>query len=531
MYTLKPVPFAHTSLFGGLFSDYLNQSDNVKAFFSYPPTLTGFKNILSENSYDTLDRQLLSSILLKQCDKVSNSTSATRNNIDLLKQKNAYTLTTGHQLCLFTGPLYFIHKIISVIQLAEKLTKEFPDKYFVPVYWMAGEDHDAEEINHTYVYGNKISWSTEDTGSVGNFNTGGIAPVLEELKSLLGNTTHTNDVIELFRKAYLEHNNLNDATRFLVNELFGKFGLVIADGNDIEFKKQFKEEFREDILQQKAFKKVSAAIEKLKSSNYSIQVNPREINCFYMDGAIRSRIEKQDSLYKVVQTNLAFTETEMLELIEQHPEKISPNVVLRPLYQQKILPNIAYCGGPGEIAYWLEYLDMFKSFGIDYPVLVPRNFVSIIDKNVLQKMEKLKMEVTDVFAEEQVLIQNYLASKGITISLSEEKSEIEDMYAVLLEKAVNIDKTLEASVKAEMQKAVNGISVIEGKLNKALKSKSDTEINQIKTIKNKLFPLQSPQERIENVSSYLAKYGINWIDSIYHSTNVLSDSYQVLTEN
>ena len=531
MYTLNPVPYAQTSLFGGLFYDYLNQSEHLNSFFRFPATTEGFKKFLAENNYHQLNRHALSEILMRQSEKVNNNHAATVGHIEILKKANTYTVTTGHQLCLFTGPLYFVYKIISVIQLAKRLNKEFPDKNFVPVYWMAGEDHDAEEINHTYVYGNKLSWNTAETGSVGKFNTSGIASVIEELKSLLGNAAYTNDVIELFKNAYLNHSDLSNATRYLVNELFGKYGLVTVDGNDADFKKQFREEFIQDIFHQKAFEKVSSGIEKLKSLHYAVQVNPREINCFYMDGHIRARIEKHENGFRVVQTDIFFSNAEMSELIDVHPEKISPNVVLRPLYQQKILPNIAYCGGPGELAYWLEYMNMFQSFGIEYPILVPRNFVSIVDKNIFQKMEKLSLKITDIFSDEHTLIQHYLALRGITISLEEEKSQIDKLFTELTSKAVTIDKTLEASVKAEWQKAINGLAFVEGKLNKALKSKSETEINQIKTVKSKLFPLQSPQERIENVSSYLAKYGISWIDHIYQSTEILSGHYQVLTEN
>lgn len=530
MYQLETITFEQSRLFGGLFLDYLNQHQTAQSFYKYAPSLQGFKEILSSNLYSELNRELLSNIAFKQGQQVENTHANSYTNIEQLKNPNTYTVTTGHQLCLFTGPLYFLHKIISVIQLAHQLENDFPETKIIPVYWMASEDHDADEINHAHVFGKKIKWNTSLSGAVGDFSTSGIELAIEELETTLGNLPHAQELIQLFKKSYLEHPTLSAATRYLVNELFGKYGLVVIDGNDTAFKKQFKEEFKKDIFENISYDSVSKTINELKKNNFTIQVNPREINCFYIDTNLRSRFEKKGSNYQVLQTTHTFKEEELAHLIESNPEKISPNVVLRPLYQQKILPNIAYCGGPGELAYWLEYLNLFKAYNIQFPVLIPRNFVTIADKITLQKITKLNLNLSDVFKEENQLIQEYLNAKGISISLDEEKNEVSKVFEKLIIKANDVDKTLDASAKGELQKALNGITAIESKINKALKNKSETEINQIKNIKSKLFPDQMPQERYENFSIYYAKYGSEWLNSVFLQTKVLSGSYQILTE-
>jgi bacillithiol synthase len=531
MYSHHSVSFDDSGLFSGLFLDYLKQSKKTKPYYEYSFEINGFKDFLNKNHYSYLNRNNLADIVLQQSKQVSNCNPLSLKNIELLKENNTYTVTTGHQLCLFTGPLYFIYKIISVIQLTEMLNNELNDHHFVPVYWMASEDHDAEEINHVYVHGKKITWNTEQKGAVGSFTTDGIDAAIQELESVLGNLPNASALIELLHNAYLKHSTLKDATRYLVNELFGKYGLVVVDGDDVAFKNQFKEEFKKDIFDTLSFQACSNTIQNLKADNYSIQVNPREINCFFIDKEWRTRIQKSCNNYQIVNSDKEFTRDELNELIDTHPEKISPNVVLRPLYQQKILPNIAYCGGPGELAYWLEYLELFKAYSLPYPVLVPRNFITLIDKITLQKFNKLGFNIADIFKEEQALIKEYTTNKGISVDLNNEKNELQAFYNNLSNKAQQADKTLEASVKAEFQKAMNGLLAIESKINKALKNKSDTELNQIKTVKAKLFPNQVPQERFENFSSYYARYGETWIESIYSATSCLTKACQVLTED
>lgn len=531
MFQKQTLAFEDIKLLNALVQDYLSKKKETEQLYSFYPNKDGYSKLLSQTKlFSDLNRSELVKCLTRQARTVSNTSTQSSMNIDLLKNENTFTVTTGHQLCLFTGPLYFIYKIIATINLSEWLSSNFPEKKFVPVYWMASEDHDFEEVNHVFVYGKKIEWKSEETGGVGHFKTKGLEAVIAELETILGTSENAKELIVLFKKAYLDHNSLADATRFLVNELFGGYGLVIADGNDTDLKQLFGTHFEKDIFENIPAKKINETISYLSSKTYEAQVNPRDINCFFMTEGTRARIEKDGDAYKVVGTHLVFSKSAIEEMIQKEPGKISPNVVLRPMYQQHILPNVAYVGGPGELNYWLEYKTAFEAMGIQLPILQPRSHVMIIDKNQDQKWNKLGLKAVDLFRSEKELIDMIVSSKGETINLEEEKKKAENLFNDLQKKSIEIDKTMENLVKAELQKTLNSISAIEGKLNKALKQRSETELNQIKTIKSKLFPEAIPQERYDNFSMYYSKYGKGFIEAIKKSTEGNNLKFIILTE-
>jgi bacillithiol biosynthesis cysteine-adding enzyme BshC len=512
-----------------LVEDYLNKKESTFNLFEHYPDLEGFQQIIKNNLYQNFNRSELYNIVLKQNNLSKNVTTSTIQNIELLKFKNTYTITTGHQLCLFTGPLYFLYKIITTVNLAEELKIKFPENNFVPVYWMAGEDHDFEEINHFHVFGKKIEWLSEQKGAVGEFKTESLLKTFEEIKIVLGTGENALALIELFESAYLKHSNLKDATRYLVNHLFASYGLVTVDGNDIDFKKQFTGFFEKDIFENESFKSLDKTIQYLTDCSYPIQVNPRPINCFYLGENARNRIEEKEGQYHLIGTDTQFSASELKELIIKHPEKISPNVVLRPLYQQHILPNIAYVGGPGELAYWLEYKEMFKNFNLQFPILMPRNFITVIDAPLRNKIEKLLFKSEDFFKPEPEIIENFQIKNNAVFEL-EEKEKLNLIYSEISNKVGLIDKSLIGNVQAELQKSLNGLNLLENKVNKAFKQKSETEINQIKNIKQKMFPSNVPQERFENFSTYYLKFGFTFIDAVKDSIEPFDFSHKILTE-
>ncbi|MCC6370428.1 MAG: bacillithiol biosynthesis cysteine-adding enzyme BshC [Bacteroidia bacterium] len=530
MFISKSVDFKNSGVLNELVLRYINKDEQIKPFYNYTPDLEGFKRLLSEQPYSNFDHARLSEIAQKQCALVANTSEASLSNAKRLEAKKVFTITTGHQLCLFTGPLYFIYKIFSAINLAEALKNEFPEYDFVPVYWMASEDHDFEEINNFNLFGKNIKWHSEQGGAVGDFNTNELAQLLEQVKEVFGNSENGIYLSSLFEKAYLNHNCLADATRFLVNELFGEYGLVSIDGNDPAFKAQFKAEFKKDIFENLAFQKVNSSIEKLKTLGFSAQVNPRNINCFLMAAGKRQRIEKIGNNYTLVGSDVSFSEEELNTVLEKDISKISPNVVLRPLYQQVILPNIAYVGGPGELAYWLEYKEMFDAFTIQLPVLVPRSFVMVIEKPILNKITKLNFSEHDFFKPEAELIREFQVKANAVFELNEEKETISQLFNGIAEKINAVDKTLTGSVSAELQKAINSLDIISGKANKALKQKSETEINQIKSIKSKLFPENVPQERHENFSSIYIKFGKAFFTALKKHIQPLQAEQKLLIE-
>lgn len=520
-----------SGVLNSLVSDYLNKQENLKAFYNYFPDLEGFKEFLGKNPYEQFDRNNLKTILLNQSKSVVNTSEKSIQNIEKLSHPSSYTITTGHQLCLFTGPLYFIYKIFSVIQLADALKTSFPESEFIPVFWMASEDHDFEEVNHFHLFGKKVSWESKQTGAVGDFNPSELTEVFKQLKDTLGETQHAAKLLTLFENAYLNHKSLSDATRFLVNDLFGSEGLVIVDGHDKMFKSQFKDIFKTDAFENTPFTAVQNSTKELSALGYSIQVNPRPINSFYLEKGSRNRIESQNGQFGLVGGSKIFTNEQLVNAMEQQPENFSPNVVLRPMFQQRILPNIAYVGGPGELAYWLQFKAMFDKHKIQFPILMPRHFVLLVEKNILEKIQKLGFAIDDFFRPEMDLVNAFMTKSEAVFEMDQEEKELQNIYAKALEKVIAVDKTLAASVSAELQKAQNGLQTILAKANRSLKQKSDTELKQIKTIKQKLFPDNQPQERFDNFSYYYLKYGPDFLNNLKKHLQAFNLNQLVLVEN
>ena len=505
----------------GLVLDYLKKKSELRPFYSVFPDMEGFKEALDKNPYASLNRDLLKEELIQQHQRVSNTSAETISNISKLGESNCYTITTGHQLCLFTGPLYFVTKIISAIRLSQQLNEQFPERQFVPVYWMASEDHDFDEINHCVVYGKTVRWESKQTGAVGEFTTEGLKEVLDAMKDVLGPSPQAGELMSLFEASYLNHQSLSDATRYMVNALFGRYGLVVVDGNNKSFKSICTSLFKKDLFTQSIHQQVSTQINSLKALGYEAQVNPRAINLFYLNNGVRARIEKDGDAFQVVGHSIRFTEGELTALLEQEPQRFSPNVVLRPIYQQLLLPNLAYVGGPGEIAYWLEFKSAFDANAVYFPLLIPRDFNTIVDKGLQNKLSKLGFDLPEVFKAEATLVQEFQARHNRVFEAADVKTKLETLYTELGESILTVDKSLKGSVSAEMQKALGGIEALVAKANKALKLQSEQEINQIKSIKQKLFPDQVPVERVENFSSYYLRYGSSFMEALISGSDPL----------
>jgi bacillithiol biosynthesis cysteine-adding enzyme BshC len=305
---------------------------------------------------------------------------------------------------------------------------------------------------------------------------------------------------------------------------------VLLDGNDSRLKKEFSEIIKDDIFNNTNYKLVNQTISELEKEGVKAQVNPREINCFYMTDNLRERIVFVDLKYKVQNTRIEFTKDELLTELKNNPEHFSPNVVLRPVYQQMILPNLAYVGGPAEIVYWFEYKRMFNYYKINFPVLIPRNFAMLTDEKYNQQIQKLGFTISDIFKNTDVLIKelvNKNASSELSMKIQEEK--LSDLFNEISAKATAIDSTLKGNVEAEFQKALNAIKSIESKLLRAEKQKQETNINQLRKLKDKFFPEGALQERYENFAPYYLKSGKQLIADLKEQFNPLEFEMMILT--
>ena len=523
------ISYQSSGYFSKLIQDYLDQKPGLQPLYNHFPTLENFEKqiIEKESNFDHANRIPLVTTLKKQYQNI-NISDATKQNIELLALENTFTITTGHQLNLFSGPLYFLYKIISTINLTKELKSKYPTYNFVPVYWMATEDHDFEEINYFNFKGKKFRWNKESTGPVGRLSTKGLTEFFEIYSKELGSSTNANVLKNLFEDAYLKHENLANATRFLANSLFASYGLVIIDADDTDLKRAFIPFVKDELENQTSFKTVQKTIEQLQ--NYSIQVNPREINLFYIEDNLRERIIFEKDKYYVNNTKISFFKDEILKLLENNPEKFSPNVIMRPLYQEVILPNLCYIGGGGEIAYWLELKAFFDTVNITFPILLVRNSVLLATEKQAKKADNLNLSWADLFTKPADLV-NTITHKlsGFPIDLAPQKETLEKQFKYLYELADQTDKSFSGAVKAQEAKQKKGLENLEKRLLKAQKRKLDDELQRVTDLQFELFPNQSLQERQTNFSEFYLEKGEQLIPLLIQKLKPLEHNFDIIT--
>ena len=392
---------------------------------------------------------------------------------------------------------------------------------------MATEDHDFEEINYFNFKGKKFRWNKESTGPVGRLTTEGLDAVFEVFTKELGTNSNAQKIKELFQKSYLEHSNLAEATRFLANELFSEYGLVILDADDAELKRVLIPFIKDELENQTSYKEVTTTIEKLKE--YPIQVTPREINLFYIENNLRERIVFENGTYKVNHTNLSFSKEEIFQLIETDPEKFSPKVILRPLYQEVLLPNLCYIGGSGEIAYWLELQSFFKAAKVSFPMLLVRNSVVLATEKQIKKADALHLSWADLFGKQKDLVnQKTKAISEINLDLTDLKAQLKKQFDDLYSIAKQTDNSFIGALKAQEIKQIKGIDHLEKRLLKAQKRKYADVLTRIIHLQNELFPNQSLQERQTNFSEFYEENGELLIQTLIEKLQPLEQRFEIV---
>jgi bacillithiol biosynthesis cysteine-adding enzyme BshC len=530
MFAAQHIPYNQANAFTKIVLNYLSASDDLKPFFAESPTLAGIEKTIYRKQQQPVNRKLLVEVLQKQYEIVSSSPAVERN-IKLLLSEQAFTVCTAHQPNLFTGPLYFIYKILHTIKLASHLKEQLPQYHFVPVYYMGSEDADFAELNHTYVDGKRIEWKKEQKGAVGRMMVDRtLVHLIDELEGQLFAETYGQEVIELLRKCYTIGKDIQTATFEVVNELYGQFGLVVLIPDHALLKAQMKPVFEDDLFRNipgEIVHKTSGRLEKY----YDVQAHPREINLFYLKDDIRERIEKRGDQYHILNTQLSFTEEELKIELEQHPERFSPNVILRGLYQETVLPNLAFVGGGGEMAYWLQLKELFENYNIVYPVLVLRNSFLVVEQKWQEKIKKLGLTITDFFQPENELMKRIVERNSVNaVSLNGNFERAEELFEQIKMQAEAIDTTLSKHVAAIKARSLKNLQELEKKMLRAEKRKFFDEQRQIQKVKEALFPRNGLQERVENFSNFYAKWGKSFIEELYNYSLSLDQQFTILCQ-
>ncbi|GGI58092.1 putative cysteine ligase BshC [Winogradskyella haliclonae] len=509
----------------------MDENHELKPLYHRFPKLENFKQQIEEKALSvTPESRVVLANVLKQQYQSTDASELTLQNIESLQSENTFTITTGHQLNLFTGPLYFLHKIISTINLTKQLKDTYPDFNFVPIYWMASEDHDFDEINYFNFRGKKIQWNRKDGGAVGRFNTEGLDDVLDIISAEFGPGRHADTLKSWFKEAYINHNNLSDATRYLANALFTEYGLVVLDADDKELKKLFIPQMKKELLEQTAFNAVSDTNRNIEKLGFKIQVNPREINLFYLDENLRERIVFEDNVFKVNTTNLTWNKGELLKHLDEMPERFSPNVIMRPIYQEVILPNLCYIGGGGEMAYWFQLKSNFEAQNVTFPILLLRNSVLIKTEKQARKQQSLDITDTDLFLKRDSFINKRVRKiSNINIDFSEQTEHLKHQFVGLHQLAKDTDKSFLGAVEAQEKKQLKGLQHLEKRLLKAQKRKLADQIARATELQEQLFPNNSLQERNTNFSELYLEFGEVLIPELLKSLEPLEGDFTILT--
>lgn len=517
------------NLFNGDHINLVYHQENLSQFINRPYTLENFKEQIEEKNlnFDSNSRSVLVTAI-KESYSNTKLNAPVSENIEALLDENTYTVTTGHQLSLFTGPLYFVLKILHVIKLTTELKKAFPDKRFVPVFWMASEDHDFEEIQSVQLFTKKLVWDSNEKGPVGRFSLDGLDAIRSEIGEMYRN--HPNSEINELLKQF-DGVNYAEASLKLIHEIFKKYGLVIVEGDNSNLKKLFAPSIKKELLEQFSFYEVTKSSELLRKQGVKTQINPRELNLFYCKKGIRSRIIKKEDRF-VVDGLGERSMDELLNELNETPEVFSPNVVLRPLYQETILPNLAYIGGGSEILYWLQLKNVFNTANCTYPLIGVRNSVLLMDEAICKKINKVDLSIEDIFKNTEQIKKEFIQrNSGEELNADKLDEATAQLAAIMRASISKVNPSMESYAAAEIARLNKQIDGIKAKLLKIAKTNNEESMKSIDQIKERLFPQGKLQERTINFFSFCpdGNYA-DRLDALYNCMDPMVNDFIVIRD-
>ncbi len=512
------------SAFSSLFLDYVSDFGKVKKYFSGNfRDANDWKATLDLVSKRSLSRSEVARILTTQ-NRDFHCGVKTLANIDALLNDNAVAVVTGQQVGLFTGPLYTIYKTITVLKLVDQLRELHPEYQFIPVFWLEGEDHDVEEVdsgslvnksNDLFKLKYPVAEPGENVGPIGQLQfTDSIADVFREAEEGLTESEFKGKVLELFRVAYQPGMTFNRAFVHLMNDLLEDSGLVFLDPHDPEFKKLLAPVFRTELEQTPKLCRLiidqSAAVEK----QYHAQVKPRPVNLFFFHNKGRYLIEPKGEGFGLKGTRKQFTRDELLGLVQDRPELFSPNVVLRPICQDVLLPTVAYVGGPGEISYFAQLKPLYAEFSIPEPIIYPRASISLVEEKVEKVLSRYNLELTEFFRDAE-FVKEKVAEQVSDVKLEElfggTDAAVHEALQSLGRGLSKIDKTLLGALETGTKKIDFQIETLRNKAIAAQKRQSEAALRQIEKASYHVFPYSNFQERELNILHFLNKYGLEFL--------------------
>lgn len=536
------ISYRSTGLFSVLINDYIETKGTAQSFVNYAASKEGYKKAIEQRASFPTNRKVLVEVLQNQytqLEKELSDSNALNNkeafklvndNLSLLLKENTFTVTTAHQPNVFTGPLYFFYKILHTIQLAAELKKQFPKNNFVPVYYMGSEDADLQEVGSYNLAGEAYQWNTKQKGAIGRMKVDDeLIKLLQNLEGYWSVQPAGKEALEVLIQAYQKGKTISEATLALVHAYFGKYALVVIQPDDAKLKSLFINVMEKELRTGFSQKAVQPTKEKL-ASKYHVQSDGRDLNLFYLKDNTRTRIEKQGAIYIVVDADIHFTEEEIVKELHAHPDRFSPNVILRGLYQETILPGVAFIGGGGELAYWMELKNVFTEVKVHYPILQLRNSFMFMNEKQTAHWNSLGFALEDLFKPLLELELEFIKNQTKeNLALTNHIVSLNDLYASIQQDVIKIDTSLGDHAKNLSIQAQKKLALLEKKMIRAEKRKQQTSIDRIQSIKGSLFPKNSVQEREENFSEWVGAYGWDWVEAVLENSTTLNPSFTIIT--
>ena len=505
-------------------SKYLKQEEPVTSFFHYN---VNSPSVYSDRMKDLDSRQFPRAGLTECISSYMNdlpSSKKVEESLGKLKD-NAVAVVAGQQAGLLTGPLYTIHKIISVIQLARQQEAELK-RPVVPVFWIAGEDHDYQEVNHIYVEkGSKLEkmgypervLEKKMTSHI-TYTKSVMKKWLDEILVVLGETEHTKQLSSDLNQMIDQEESIVRFFAHIVMNLFKDFGLLVIDSSYPSLRRLEATHFHHLLeSSQSITNAVLEQQEDIQKSGFGTQldISPNAANLFLQIQDERALLEREGNMFFEKNSGKTFSSEELLSILEESPESFSNNVVTRPMMQEWLFPTLAFIGGPGEIAYWGELKKAFEFVDLKMPPVVPRLNITIVEREIDKRIQDLQLSLHGVITEGVSTARDdfwkSLERPGLETEMREIQEELERKYERIREQVISVDQGLDAIIDKNLEFHLSQFDFLRKKIDKALREKHSITFNQFMRVENRLRPNGGPQERTWNVLYFLNKYGPTFV--------------------
>lgn len=523
-----------------LVHDYISQVEPATAYYAGgAPNQEGLIASVNKAASRKMDRQRISDVLVKQ-NSGWGMPAAVIDNARLLAQADSAAIVTGQQVGLLGGPLYTIYKTITAIRIARELSAG-TGKPVIPVFWVEGEDHDFDEIaSFNILRSNEIrtftleSPSTDNPGAVGRLLlSDGIEAMLEELASMLPPSDFHEELFGALREAYAPGRSIEDAFVAWWKRLFADYGLVFMNPDDRDLKQLttplFEREIQNPSVSAERVEEVSRSLE---SEGYHAQVNVRPSNIFLLTDAGRLSLDVDGDGFVLRGTDRRYSREEMVAWLKSEPEAFSPNVVLRPLMQDMLLPTAAYIAGPGEIAYFAQYRGVYDWAGINMPVIYPRASATLIEPKVEKVFERYDISLEDFVDGIDTLfskIVRTLSSHDFDAEFSALLSAVNQSINDIKPTIEDVDRNLGRTTEATRAAIIKEIDRLKDRVLRAEKRRHDEVRSQLEKTWVNILPEGRLQERVISPVYFLNKYGFSLIDQLMDGLDVETHDHKMIS--